>query len=108
LVGRLVGVHAQDDDLQPRLALHRPRRHLDPVQARHRDVEDRDVRFQGFAQSEALRAVAGLADDLYLPLQLEERFPQRSRSRNRSAKSCLLALKIMVAGQGFEPSTFGL
>ena len=67
---RLAGVHRQDQHLRPGRDLRRAHRHLEPVQARHRDVEDGEV---GAVLLDAAPAPRG-------------RPPPRRRSRCRGAR----------------------
>ncbi len=53
----LVGVHAEDDDRRRPRQLLRPRRHLDAVHLRHRDVDDQHVGLVLLAQAQRLEAV---------------------------------------------------
>ena len=54
----------QDDDLAPRAGSPQARQRREPVEPRHRQVEQHEIRLETLGELERLRAVGGLADHL--------------------------------------------
>ena len=70
----------EDDDRRPGSVAHDLRQRGQPVDARHREVEDDDVRVQLFGEADGLVAGPGLADDLER-VGLRQRRPEQRPHR---------------------------
>ncbi len=69
---RLVGMHAQDDDVRRTLRLLKARRHLEPIELRHSDVDNGDVRLVLLAQLYRLQAIGGFRHDRLIEGRFEK------------------------------------
>ena len=69
----LVLVHGEEEDEELRVLLLELLRGLDPVDGRHRDVEQDQIGLQGLDQAQRLGSIFRLADELEIRIRSEQR-----------------------------------